>query len=201
MTPQQRRKYLNAFTTVANATHKRYLGKSVLLTGIQAGWIKSLLCVWGDGVRGDTAPRKPTGHSCWNVIRGKNWSDKALERFTAALNQAREEGYRGEQAMKRARSILWPEPQANVIDEAMSADDVKFVEEAVLQAFELADPVYVVGCQYYTTRKKMSDISRELQRLAPWLTDREARERVRWCLEIFRAKVFLSVRRGLEKVS
>ncbi|WP_432224094.1 hypothetical protein [Enterobacter wuhouensis] len=201
MTPQQRRKYLDAFNSVANATHKRYLGKCVLLTGIQAGWIKSLLCVWGDSVRGDTAPRKPTGHSCWNVIRGKKWSDKALERFTAAINQAREEGYRGEQAMKRARSILWPEQQASIIDEAMSADDVKFVEESVLQAFELADPVYVVGCQYYTTRKKVSDIARELQRLAPWLTDREARERVRWCLEIFRAKVFLSVRRGLERVS
>ena len=197
MTPQQRRKYLNAFTTVANATHKRYLGKSVLLTGIQAGWIKSLLCVWGDGVRGDTAPRKPTGHSCWNVIRGKNWSDKALERFTAALNQAREEGYRGEQAMKRARSILWPEPQASLVDEAMSADDVEFVEEAVLQAFELADPVYVVGCQYYTTRKKISDITREIQLVAPWLTDSEARKRVRWCLEIFRAKAFLSVHKAI----
>lgn len=31
MTPQQRRKYLNAFTTVANATHKRYLGSPYYL--------------------------------------------------------------------------------------------------------------------------------------------------------------------------
>lgn len=33
-----------------------------------------------------------------------------------------------------------------------------------------------------------------LQSFAPWLTDGEARKRVRWCLEIFRAKTFLAVR-------
>lgn len=86
----------------------------------------------------------------------------------------------------------------SVIDGAMSSDDAEFVEESVLQAFDLNDPVYVVGRQYYTTRKKISDITRELQGLAPWLTDSEARKRVRWCLEIFRAKVFLSARRSLE---
>ncbi|MEO3296117.1 hypothetical protein ABHD31_23800, partial [Enterobacter cloacae] len=143
----------------------------------------------------------PCGHSCWQVIRGKNWSDKALERFTAALNQAREEGYRGEQAMRRARSILWPEPSASVIDEAMSNDDAEFMEDVVLQAFDLKDPVYIVGRQYYTTRKKISDITRDLQNLAPWLTDNEARKRVRWCLEIFRAKVFLSARHALKENS
>ncbi|MEH1318097.1 hypothetical protein V7I44_24890, partial [Citrobacter farmeri] len=135
----------------------------------------------------------------WNVIRGRNWSDKALERFTVALNQARDEGFRGEQALRRARLILWPEPQVSVIDEAINSDDVEFVEESVLQAFDLNDPVYVVGCQYYTTRKKISDITRELQGIAPWLTDGEARKRVRWCLEIFRAKVFLSSRKLLSE--
>lgn len=77
--------------------------------------------------------------------------------------------------MKRARSILWPEPQASLVDEAMSADDVEFVEEAVLQAFELADPVYVVGCQYYTTRKNV----RYLQRAAAFssMVDRQRGQR------------------------
>ncbi|STQ11415.1 Uncharacterised protein [Enterobacter cloacae] len=139
------------------------------------------------------------GETVWAFVlasdQGKNWSDKALERFTAALNQAREEGYRGEQAMRRARSILWPEPPSSLIDEAISSDDAEFMEDVVLQAFDLKDPVYIVGRQYYTTRKKISDITRDLQSLAPWLTDNEARKRVRWCLEIFRAKVFLSTKR------
>lgn len=117
-----------------------------------------------------------------------------------ALNQAREEGFRGEQALRRVRSLLWPEPPASLIDEAINNDDVEFVERAVLQAFDLTDPVYVVGCQYYTTRKKISNITRELQLIAPWLSDNEARKRVRWYLEIFRAKAFLSIRRNMDKL-
>lgn len=154
MTPRQKRQYFEGLGKTAMAPRKSWLGKSILLTDVQSGWIKSLLTVWGECVRGGTAPAKPCGHSCWQVIRGKNWSDKALERFTAALNQAREEGYRGEQAMRRARSILWPEPPSSLIDEAISSDDAEFMEDVVLQAFDLKDPVYIVGRQYYTTRKK-----------------------------------------------
>jgi len=201
MTPRQRRQYFEGLGKTAMAPRKSWLGKSVLLNDVQSGWIKSLLTVWGECVRGGTAPAKPCGHSCWNVLRGKNWSDKALERFTVALNKAREEGFRGEQAMKRARSILWPEPQVSVIDAAMESDDAEFMESVVLLAFDLKDPVYIVGCQYYTTRKKIADITRDLQSLAPWLTDSEARKRVRWCLEIFRAKVFLAARKNLNESS
>ncbi len=195
MTPRQRRLYKSAIEKAAQAPRKSWLGRFTPLNSIQSAWVSSLLTVWGESVRGGTAPAKPCGHSCWNIIRGKAWSDKALERFTAALNQAREEGFRGEQAMRRARSILWPEPPAGLIDEAMTNDDVEFVENAVLNAFELADPVYVVGCKYYTTRKKISDISKELRAIAPWLTERESRERVNWCLQIFRAKVYLSIKK------
>lgn len=201
MTPRQKRQYLEGLGKTAMASRKSWLGKSILLTDIQSGWIKSLLTVWGEAVRGETAPAKPCGHSCWNVISGKNWSDKALERFAEALNQAREEGFRGEQAMRRARSILWPETPVSIIDTAMCSDDAKFIEDVVLLAFDLMDPVYIVGRQYYTTRKKIADITRELQSLAPWLTDSEARKRVRWCLEIFRAKVFLSARKSLKENS
>lgn len=147
---------------------------------------------------GKTAPRLPRGHACWNVLKGRNWSDKALERFTVALNQAREEGFRGQQAMNRAHSILWPQSPVSVIDEALHNDDVDFVEQCVLQALDINDPVYVVGLQYYTTRKKISDITRELQAIAPWLTQEKARERVKWCLQIFRAKVYLSAKALLE---
>lgn len=195
MTPRQRRNHLDALGKAATAPRKSWLGKCILLGGIQSAWIKSLLTTWGEGVRGGSAPRKPRGHACWNIIRGSRWSDKALERFTAALEQARDEGFKGEQAMNRAHAILWPQPAVSAIDMAINNDDIDFVEQAVLQAFDMNDPVYVVGLQYYTTRKKISDITRDLQAIAPWLTDGEARKRVRWCLEIFRAKVFLSTRK------
>ncbi|MDM3392598.1 hypothetical protein [Citrobacter sp. Cb014] len=199
MTPRQRRNHLEALGKAASAPRKSWLGKCILLTGIQSGWIKSLLTIWGEGVGGKTAPRLLRSYACWNVIKGRIWSDKALERFTVALNQAREEGFRGQQAMNRAHSILWPQSSASVIDEALHNDDVDFVEQCVLQALDINDPVYVVGLQYYTTRKKISDITRELQAIAPWLTDGEARKRVRWCLEIFRAKVFLEARKLLSE--
>ncbi|HDR2471490.1 TPA: hypothetical protein QCI26_005046 [Enterobacter soli] len=195
MTPRQRRSHIEALGKAAISPRKSWLGKSMLLTTIQSAWIKSLLSTWGEGVRGGTAPRMPRGHSCWNVIRGGRWSDKALERFTAALDQARGEGFKGEQALKRAHCIIWPQTPSSIIDEAITSDDVDFVEQSVLAVFDINDPVYVVGLMYYTTRKKIADITRELQAIAPWLTDGEARKRVRWCLEIFRAKVFLSSRK------
>jgi len=99
--------------------------------------------------------------------------------------------------MKRAHAILWPKESVSVIEQALRNDDIDFVEQSVLLALDANDPVYLVGVQFYTTRKKISDITCELQIIAPWLTDSEARRRVRWCLEIFRAKVYLSSRKLL----
>jgi hypothetical protein len=98
-------------------------------------------------------PRKPTAHSCWWSVKGR-WSDKALERFTAAIEQARAEGFRGPNALKRAQVILWPKQESSVIDTAISNDDAEFMEKCVLDAFEVTDPIYIVGMSYYTTRKK-----------------------------------------------
>ncbi|MDI3359760.1 hypothetical protein QQF21_17150 [Lelliottia sp. V89_10] len=198
MTPKQRRAQQTAMETAAAAPRKSWLGRFTPLSGIQSAWIKSLLTVWGDSMRGGTAPRMPKGHACWRTLKGMQWSDAALERFTAALNQAREEGCRGEHALTRAHAILWPAPPVSAIDTAIRDDDVDFVEQAVLRAFTPNDPVYVIGTSYYTTRKKISDLTRDLQQMAPWLTPGEARKRVRWCVEIFRAKVYLSVKNHSE---
>ncbi|HIE9103028.1 TPA: hypothetical protein ACXP61_005655 [Klebsiella pneumoniae] len=197
MTPLQRRRQNTAMSEVAIATHKRYLGRPELLTGIQSAWIKSLLTVWGKSQRGEVYPRKPTSHSCWWSVKGERWSDKALERFTAAIEQARAEGFRGPNALKRAQVILWPKQESSVIDTAISNDDAEFMEKCVLDAFEVTDPIYIVGMSYYTTRKKISDITRELQKLAPWLTADQSRERVKWCLKIFQGKAFLAARKNL----
>ncbi|MEZ2600770.1 hypothetical protein [Kluyvera intermedia] len=194
MTPRQRRAQQTALEKAAAAPRKSWLGKFTPLNSIQSAWIKSLLTVWGDGMRGGTAPRMPKGHSCWRGLKGARWSDAVLERFTAALNQAREEGHRGERALSRAHDILWPKATISPIDSAMHDDDVDFMEQVVLQSFDVDDPVYLIGMSYYTTRKKISDLARALQQIAPWLTPEKARERVKWCLQIFRAKVFMSAK-------
>jgi hypothetical protein len=48
MTPRQKRQYLEGLGKTAMAPRKSWLGKSILLTDIQSGWIKSLLTVWGN---------------------------------------------------------------------------------------------------------------------------------------------------------
>ncbi|EKM5742853.1 hypothetical protein PU345_002127 [Enterobacter kobei] len=199
MTSRQRRVENKAHAAAAAAPRKSYLGRFTPLTAVQSAWIKSLLAVWGEGMRGGTAPKMPREHACWGMLRGARWSEKALQRFTVALNQARDEGYRGEHALNRAHAILWPRMPVSVIDSAMRKDDVDFVEQAVLAAFDTDDPVCVIGKSYYTTRKTIADITRELQRIAPWLTPEMARERVKWCLQIFRAKTFLAARSLLNR--
>ncbi|WP_200921607.1 hypothetical protein [Citrobacter portucalensis] len=197
MTPRQKRDHKSALEHAAAAPNKLWLGKSVLLTGIQSAWIKSLLCVWGESISGGTAPKAPRTHECWRSLKSMRWSDKSLERFTEALTQARKEGFKGELALKRAQSILWPAAAHSVIDEAITDDDADFMEQCVLEAFDTSDPVYVIGVSYYTTRKKMSDLTRDIQKIAPWLTTDEARKRVRWCVEIFNARVYLNARWNL----
>lgn len=95
MTPRNRRTHQTALEAAAAAPRKSYLGRFTPLTGIQSAWIKSLLTVWGEGMRGSTAPRKPRAQACWRLSKNLRWSDAALEKFTAALYQARKEGFRG----------------------------------------------------------------------------------------------------------
>lgn len=201
MTPRQRRNHFEALGKAAAAPRKSWLGKFRPLTGVQSGWIKSLLTVWGEVVGGKTRAqyRLENCSQFWSEVKNSEWSDTQLSRITDALSQAREEGFRGVQAALRAKTILWPVTLSDLIEESERRDDSDFIEQAMLGEFDTHDPVYLVGLHFYTTRKKISDITRELQQVAPWLTNGEARKRVRWCLEIFQAKVFLAVRRQTEK--
>lgn len=200
MTPRQRRNHVDALGKAAAAPRKTWLGKFKPLTGVQSGWIKSLLTVWGEVVGGKTRAqyRLENCSQFWSEVKKSEWSDTQLSRITEALDKARDEGFRGVQAALRAKAILWPVTLSELIDESERRDDSDFIEQVMLATFESQDPVYLVGLQFYTTRKKISDITRELQAVAPWLTNGEARKRVRWCLEIFQAKVFLAVRRQIE---
>lgn len=200
MTPRQRRIHIEGLGKAAAAPRKSWLGKFTPLTGVQSAWIKSLLTVWGECVGGKTRAqyRLENCSQFWSEVKQSEWSDIQLSRITDALGQAREEGFRGIQAALRARAILWPVTLSALIEESERRDDADFIEQIMLDTFNQHDPVYLVGMQFYTSRKKISDITRELQQVAPWLSVDEARKRVRWCLEIFRAKVFLAVRRQMK---
>lgn len=198
MTPRQKRNQHSALERAAAAPRKSYLGRFTPLNGIQSAWIKSLLTTWGEIVGGKTTAQYRL-ENCNRLVssaRDDGWSDGQLSRITNALNQAKKEGFKGRQAVARAHTILWSLSLSEMIEQIGRRDDADCIEQAALQAFKSDDPVYIVGVRYYTTRTKIADITRELQLVAPWLTEAEARKRVRWCLEIFRAKVFLAVRKG-----
>lgn len=200
MTPKQKKIYLTAIQRTAAAPRKSYLGRFTPLTGIQSGWIKSLLTVWGECVGGKTSAQYRL-ENCNRLItnaKDNGWSDSQLSRITEAINQAHKEGFKGREAIRRAHTILWAVTLSDMIDEASWRDDADLVERAVLGTFKADDPVYLIGMKYYTTRTKISDLTRELQQVAPWLTKHEARKRVRWCIQIFQARTFLSVRRTMD---
>ena len=48
---RQRRLHRAGLETVAAAPRKSWLGRFTPLNGIQSAWIKSLLTVWGEGMR------------------------------------------------------------------------------------------------------------------------------------------------------
>ncbi len=56
MTPRQRRLHRAGLRKVAAAPRKSWLGRFTPLNGIQSAWIKSLLTVWGEGMR-EVRPR------------------------------------------------------------------------------------------------------------------------------------------------
>ncbi|WP_312773120.1 hypothetical protein [Atlantibacter hermannii] len=201
MTPRQRRQHYAGLGIVATAPRKSYLGKFTPLTTIQSAWIASLLTVWGECVGGRTRAqyRLENCRQFWTHAKEAEWSDTQLSRITAAIEQARKEGFKGAQSVARAKTLLWGQLSVReMIEETERRDDADFIEAVMLQTFKSDDPVYLVGMQFYTTRNKISDVARELQSVAPWLTNGEARKRVRWCIEIFRAKTFLAVRRKLD---
>ncbi|MBK0004361.1 hypothetical protein [Erwinia sp. S38] len=200
MTPRQRRLHAAGLATIAAAPRKSWLGRFTPLTTIQSGWIKSLISTWGDCVGGKTRDQyrlENIGKFCAGV-KATDWNDDQLLRITEALNQARNEGFKGAAAFGRAKAILWPVTLREMIERSSLDDDADFIEQVVLNTFKSDDPVYLVGMKFYTSRDKISDITREVQVLAPWLSDNEARKRVRWCLEIFRAKVYLAVKRKIQ---
>lgn len=199
MTPRQRRIHLKALEAAAAAPRKSWLGRFTPLTSTQSAWIKSLLTVWGECVGGKTREqhRMEGCGQFWESMKEGEWSDEHMARITEALKQARDEGFAGPLAIKRAYAILWPVTLMEIMERAEKKDDADFMESVILGALKTEDPVYVVGRDYYTTRKKISDIARELQLIAPWLTPDKARERVKWSLQIFRAKVFLSAKKML----
>lgn len=201
MTPNQKRQLKNnAWSAAAAAPRKSYLGKLKRLNEVQAGWIKSLLSVWGECVGGSTAGHLTGGGgSFWGCIIHEDWNDDQAQKITRVLNELRKAGYKGEELIAMAKTIIWPkESLADMIANAKEADDATFVESVILKAFKKDNPVYILGLDYYTTTKTVTDMGRYMRHYhAPHLTRIQSEDRVRWCIELFNYAAFVAIRAAI----
>lgn len=201
MTPRQKRIQRSAMEKAAAAPRKSYLGRFTPLTCIQSAWVKSLLSVWGECYGGRTSEVAMLGgYRFWSCLKAEEWSDKQAKHITDTLRGLHKIGYRGEALQKMAMGILWPQKSlAEMMNGTVFEDDCNFVERCILNALSSHDPVYVVGISFYARHKRISDIANLLQSVAPWLTRKQAEDRVRWCLTHFNAAVFLVMKSALKE--
>jgi hypothetical protein len=200
MTPRQRRQHQAAIEKAASAPRKSWLGRFTPLKPVQSAWIKSLLTAWGESFGGRTYDEKCLGGSSdfWSHLTEGGWSDDGALRITEVINSLHKEGLRGDALLCTACQFLFPGSLSAAIDREARREESDFMESAILSTLNRDDPVYRIGVSYYTTRKRVNDLARELTAIAPWLTEKMAKDRVRWCLDIFRAKVFLEVRKSMK---
>ncbi|MGK5747063.1 hypothetical protein ACSNKN_19320, partial [Proteus mirabilis] len=94
---------------------------------------------------------------------------------------------------EKAKSILFPKQSlSNMFQRANDVDEADFVEKAILKAFDKSNPVYVVATDYYLGRNTMQTLANYIQQqIAPWLTTKQCIDRVRWCIALFNAKLYM----------
>ncbi|MGO3570966.1 MAG: hypothetical protein ACTIOQ_24365 [Serratia grimesii] len=202
MTPQQKRTLTHdSWTTVSRVTRKQYLGKFKRLTRLQTLWITSLLNAWGDMYGGNTDGKLKCGggSGVWGQIVPEQWDDESAARIVKVMIDLRKLGYRGEEQIKKATTILWPQRSLeSMLVAADAGEECDFMENAVLASMKHDNPAYVIGKLFYTGRNTVSVLGRYMQNhYAPWLTRDQVDDRVRWCIEIFNSAVFFAVREAI----
>ncbi|EPP4754332.1 hypothetical protein GN208_12120 [Morganella sp. HSTU-ASny43] len=188
-----------SYTAVANSPRKSHLGKARKLTPAQDRWVRAIITVWADEMRGSDSPGYGGCGGVWRFLTG--WSVENLDRFTDAFNSLRKLGYKGEELLKKAQSILFPKQSlSNMFQRANDVDEADFVEKSILKAFDKTNPVYVIATDYYLHRETMQNLANYMQeRIAPWLTIKQCTDRVRWCISLFNAKVYMVMQDEIAK--
>ncbi len=177
---------------VADSPRKSYLGKARRLTPSQDRWVRAIISLWAGEMKDDSYLGLSWGSgSIWRFVTG--WSGENIERFTKVFEQLKKEGYTGSELEEKAKSILFPKQSlSNMFQRANDVDEADFVEKAILKAFDKSNPVYVVATDYYLGRNTMQTLANYIQQqIAPWLTIKQCIDRVRWCITLFNAKLYM----------
>lgn len=187
-----------AWHQLAKTPRKSYLAKVKRLTPMQERWVKAILGLWASEV-GGTVYYGGSGNGIWRFVSG--WSGEEMDRFTQVFDSLSKLGYQGQELLQKAQILLWPEKSiGNLLQRAGDQDDADFVEKTILQTFTKSDPIYIVARKYYIGRHTVQELANYMQRhIAPWLTNKQCADRVRWCIELFNARVFHQMAKDLSK--
>ena len=189
-----------AWQEVAKAPRKSYLGRVGNITPSQKRWVSAVLSMWGDELGGSCAPI-----GCTNII-GRlmvrtEWSENKGKSITATVNELYKLGYRGEELFKKAREIIIPKTSfRDLLKRAEERQEAEFIDSVIAKTFDKDNPVRVVAKMYYCNKRAISDITNYLASVGGVLmTEEQARWRVRWCLDIFNAKIYKAISYELAK--
>lgn len=184
----------NAWMKLAQAPRRSYLGEYRRLTPSQSRWVRSLLGHWGGEYGGSGTVHLSGGGGMWSMIL-TGWTGEQQERITTVLAGLRKMGYSGDQLVIQARAIIWPKKSiADLIGKAGDEEEAEFMESVILKSFGKNSIVYEIGRDYYTWRKTINDMARWMQNYhAPFLTEKQCIDRVRWCIELFNSAVFFTL--------
>ena len=179
---------------LAAVPRRSYLGKYRRLTPSQSRWVRSLLGMWGREFGGSGTEHLTDSAGMWSMII-TGWTGEQQERITTVLAGLRKMGYSGDQLITQAKAILWPKKSlSELMGKAADEEEAEFMERIILKSFAKNSIVYEIGKDYYTWRKTINDMARWMQRYhAPFLTEKQCIDRVRWCIELFNSAVFFTL--------
>lgn len=183
-----------AWSELAKVPRRSYLGKYRRLTPAQNRWVRSLLGMWGREFGGSGTEHLTDSAGMWSMIL-TGWTGEQQERITTVLEGLRKMGYSGDQLITQAKAIIWPKKSlSDLMEKASDEEEAEFMERVILKSFAKNSIVYEIGKDYYTWRKTINDMARWMQyHHAPFLTEKQCIDRVRWCIELFNSAVFFTL--------
>lgn len=183
-----------AYIQLSKAPRRSYLGKYKRLTPAQSRWVRSLLGFWGGEYSGNGTEHLSGGGGMWSMMLS-GWTGEQQERIATVLEGLRKIGYSGEQLFIQAKAIIWPKQSiTDLMGKAADEEEAEFMESIILKSFGKNSLIYEIGKDYYTWRGTMVDMARWMQRNhAPFLTEKQCLDRVRWCVELFNSAVFFTL--------
>ncbi|HDX9111801.1 TPA: hypothetical protein RQO74_000238 [Klebsiella michiganensis] len=164
----------------------------------KAKWVRYMLTVWGDHMRGDCAPASQV-NVIGRLMMRTEWSEQKGRQIEEVVTALHCQGYRDDELLRKARDIIIPESSVrNIIALAKESDDAAFMERVITTTLGAGSPVLSLARLRYCNRKSAQAVNRALINLTG-ITSKESRNRIEWAENILEGELFYASKREIEK--